>query len=166
MPEIQTPTQLFTYKLGTALTMEQTVLQMLHTLERHAQEPGLKEQFSYHRMETERQLANLQQAFAAVGERAESRPCPTIDGLKQASEKLISQASDELVDAVVLGGAAETEHHEIAVYEGLIAQAEAMDQGDVAALLIENLEQEQRTLKQVEAATAKQAAQLAELAAA
>jgi hypothetical protein len=31
-----------------------------------------------------------------------------------------------LVDAVILSGAADTEHHEISVYEGLITKAEAM----------------------------------------
>jgi ferritin-like metal-binding protein YciE len=166
MAGITSPMELFTHKLGAALTMEQTVLQMLQTLEQKAQHPELKERFAHHRDETERQITNLQQVFAALGEAAETQPCPTIEGLHEESEELISQTSDELLDAVLLGGAAETEHHEIAVYEGLIAQAEAMDQGDVVALLTENLEQEQKTLEQVEAATRKQAQQLAELAAA
>jgi ferritin-like metal-binding protein YciE len=41
----------------------------------------------------------------------------------------------------------ETEHHEIAVYEGLITTAEAMGEEDVVALLQENLEQEEATLQ-------------------
>ena len=166
MPEITTPTELFTHKLGAALTMEQTVLQMLQTLEQEAQEPELKEQFSHHRDETEQQISNLQQVFAAIGEQAQTQPCPTIEGLKKESETMISQTSDELIDAVLLSGAAETEHHEIAVYEGLITHADEMGQEDVVALLTENLEQEQHTLKEVEAATKKQAKQLAEQAAA
>ena len=166
MPELTTPTELFTHKLGAALTMEQTVLQMLQKLEQTAKNPELKEQFSHHRDETQQQISNLQQVFSALGESPETQPCPAIDGLKQEGEEMISQTSDALIDAALLGGAAETEHHEIAVYEGLIAQAEAMDQGDVVALLTENLEQEQQTLKRVEAATKKQAQQLAEKAAA
>ena len=165
MPEITSPNELFTHKLGAALTMEQTVLQMLQTLEQKANEPELKEQFSHHRDETEQQISNLQQVFAALGEQAETQACPTIEALKEESEEMISQTSEELIDAVLLSGAAETEHHEIAVYEGLIAQAEAMDQGDVVALLTENVEQEQHTLQQVQQATAKQAEQLASQAA-
>jgi ferritin-like metal-binding protein YciE len=50
---------------------------------------------------------------------------------------------------VILSGAAETEHHEIAVYEGLITHARAMGQDEVVRLLQENLEQEQHTLEEV-----------------
>ena len=165
MAQISSPPELFTHKLGAALTMEQTVLQMLQKLEQTAKDPELKEQFAHHRDETEQQVSNLQQAFSALGEPAETQPCPTIDGLKEESEQMISQTSDELIDAVLLSGAAETEHHEIAVYEGLIAHADEMGHEDVVALLQENLEQEEHTLKEVEKATKKQAKQLAEAAA-
>ena len=165
MAQISSPPELFTHKLGAALTMEQTVLQMLQKLEQTAKDPELKEQFAHHRDETEQQIANLQQAFSAIGERPQTQPCPTIDGLKKESETMISQTSAQLIDAVLLGGAAETEHHEIAVYEGLITHADEMGHEDVVALLNENLEQEEHTLKEVEKATKKQAKQLAEAAA-
>jgi ferritin-like metal-binding protein YciE len=42
------------------------------------------------------------------------------------------------------------EHYEIATYQGLLTQAEAMGQEDIVALLQENLEQEQHTLGEVE----------------
>jgi ferritin-like metal-binding protein YciE len=54
---------------------------------------------------------------------------------------------------VILSGAAETEHHEIAVYEGLITEAEAMGKQDIVQLLSHNLEQEQHTLQEVKHAT-------------
>jgi ferritin-like metal-binding protein YciE len=159
MAQISSPPELFTHKLGATLTMEQTVLQMLQKLEQTAKDPELKEQFAHHRDETEQQISNLQQAFSALGERAETQPCPTIDGLKQESEQMISQTSDELIDAVLLGGAAETEHHEIAVYENLIVHADALGHEDIVALLRENLEQEQHTLGEVLKATLKHAQQ-------
>ena len=165
MAQISSPPELFTHKLGAALTMEQTVLQMLSTLEQKAQNPELKEQFAHHRDETEQQISNLQQVFSALGEQAETQPCPAIDGLKEEGEQMISQTSDELIDAVLLSGAAETEHHEIAVYEGLITHADEMGHDDVVALLQENLEQEEHTLKEVEKATKKQAKELAEVSA-
>jgi ferritin-like metal-binding protein YciE len=58
-----------------------------------------------------------------------------------------------VVDAVILSGAAETEHHEIAVYEGLITEAEAMGKQDIVELLSQNLEQEQHTLEEVKQAS-------------
>lgn len=162
MAEITSPQGLFTHQLGVALTMEQTVLQMLQRLESEASDPELKEQFSHHRDETEQQLKNLQQAFSALGTPAETKPCPAIDGLKHEGEQLINQTATELIDAVLLSGAAATEHHEIAVYNGLITYAEELGEDDIVALLQENLEQEEHTLKEVEKASKKQAGKLAE----
>jgi ferritin-like metal-binding protein YciE len=58
---------------------------------------------------------------------------------------------------VILAGCAETEHHEIAVYENLIVHADALNHEDIVALLRENLEQEQHTLGEVLKATLKHA---------
>ena len=161
MPQITDPQQLFTHKLGAALTMEQTVLEMLQTLEQEAQDEQLKQQFSHHRTETEQQVRNLEQAFSALGSPPQSQPCPAIDGLKTEGEQMIAQTSPQLIDAVLLGGAAETEHHEIAVYEGLITKAEAMGEQDIVALLQENLEQETHTLQEVTKRSRQLAQQLA-----
>jgi ferritin-like metal-binding protein YciE len=63
------------------------------------------------------------------------------------------RAEDEVVDLVILSGAGETEHHEIAVYENLIIQAEALGHPEVVQLLSQNLEQEHHTLEEVTRAT-------------
>ena len=161
MAQISDPQQLFTHKLGAALTMERTVLQMLQELERNATDDELKQQFAHHREETEQQVKNLTQAFSALGHQPQQQPCPAIEGLQQESQQMIQQVDRQLIDSVLLGGAAETEHHEIAVYEGLITKADAMGHDDVVALLTENLEQEQHTLKEIQTATRNKAKQLA-----
>ncbi len=153
MPEIKDPRQLFTYKLGAALTMEQTVLGMLGKLEGQANDEQLKQQFGHHREETERHVQNLEQAFQALGQDSQTQSCPAIEGIAREGDELVQKAAPELVDAVILGGAAETEHHEISVYEGLITKAEAMGEQDVVMLLQENLQQEQHTLEEVRKAT-------------
>ena len=71
---------------------------------------------------------------------------------------------DALADAVILSDAAETEHHEIVVYEGLITHAEAMGNTEVVRLLSENLEQERHTLQEVQGATKQLAARMPALA--
>ena len=70
-------------------------------------------------------------------------------------------ADEGLVDALILGSAADTEHHEISVYEGLITKAETMGDQDVVALLQENLEQEQHTLEEVKRASRQVAQEMA-----
>jgi ferritin-like metal-binding protein YciE len=165
MAEISDPRQLFQHKLGAALTMERTVLAMLQKNEQEARDEKIKQRFAHHREETEGQIRNLEQAFSALGGEPQTQPCPTIDGLKAEAEQMITQTSSKLVDGVLVGGAAETEHHEIAVYEGLITKAEAMGEQDIVALLRENLEQEEHTLKEVQAADQELAQQLASQAA-
>jgi ferritin-like metal-binding protein YciE len=158
---IETPRQLFTHKLGAALTMERTVLDMLGQLQEAAQGQELKQQLSHHADETRQQIANIEQAFAAIGAEVDDKPCPAIEGIEKEGQTMIKTVDEPLVDAVILGGAAETEHHEIAVYEGLITKAEAMGEQDVVALLQENLEQEQHTLDEVKRASQREAQRLA-----
>jgi ferritin-like metal-binding protein YciE len=153
MASIETPHELFLHKLGAALTMEETILDMLDKLQEEASDPTLKRNLQQHRRETENHVANLQQIFRALGEEPETQSCPTIEGLQKEGKEMIKEADESLVDAVILSGVIETEHHEIAVYDGLIIQAEQMDDEDVVALLHENLEQEEAVLdKAVKAA--------------
>jgi ferritin-like metal-binding protein YciE len=150
---LNTPRELFHYKLGAALKMENTVLEMLGDLEKHAQREELKQQFRHHAEETKQQIHNIEQAFAVLGEEPDDSPCPAIEGLEKEGKANIKKTDDTLVDAVILAGAAETEHHEIAVYEGLITEARAMGKQDIVSLLSHNLEQEQHRLQEVKQAS-------------
>ena len=153
MPQISNPQAFFEYKLGTALATERKVRTMLGTMESKASTPELKQGFARHRQETEQQIRNIEQALQAVGGDSTAHQDPIVDAIAQHAEQMLGRIDDELVDGVLVGGAAHTEHHEIATYEGLITLASALGHDDVVALLTENLEQEQRTLREVEAVT-------------
>lgn len=148
----ETPRELLEYKLGCALTMERDVLKMLDKLEASARSEQLKQQLRHHADETRQQLANVERAFSALGMEADDKPSPVIEAIDKEGRAQIRRADDALVDDVILAGAAATEHHEIAVYEWLIAHVEAMGKPDVVALLQQNLEQEQHTLEEVQGA--------------
>ena len=160
MASVETPTELFVHKLGAALTMEETILEMLEKLEQEASDSKLKKDLQHHHQETRQQVQNLHRIFDALGEEVEKQSCPAIEGLEKESQQMLKQVDDELIDSVILGGVIETEHHEIAVYEGLIAKAEAMDEQDVVALLQENLEQEEAALDKAVKAAEQSAKQL------
>jgi ferritin-like metal-binding protein YciE len=162
VPELTDPMKFFIHKLGATLTMEETVVKMLKELEAEANSSELKEQLSHHRDETEGQISNLTQAFAAVGTEPQRNPCPAIEGLEKEGKDTLQQSSPELFDTVILAGCAEVEHHEIAVYDGLITMADEFDMDDVVALLKENLEQEEHTLEEVEKGLEKHAKEQAE----
>jgi ferritin-like metal-binding protein YciE len=141
--------ELFGHKLGSALTMEQDVLDMLGNLEEEAQRSELKQQFRHHAGETRQQIDNIEQVFRALGEEPDDSPCLVTKALDKQAKTDIKMADDELVDAVILSGAAETEHHEIAVYESLLAEAEEFQNEEINRLLRQNLEIEQHTLEEV-----------------
>jgi ferritin-like metal-binding protein YciE len=162
MAQVADPKQLFFHKLGATLTMEQSIVRILKDLSDKANDTELKQQLSHHREETEQQINNLKQVFAALGTQPQTQPCPAIDGLETEGRETLEQATPELHDAVILSGCTEVEHHEIAVYDGLITIAEQLDADDIVSLLEENLEQEEHALEEVEKAFEQQAKTLAE----
>src|SRR4051794_18800425 len=161
MAQIGDPQKLFEHELGMALGAERKVLTTLRKLEKRAQRDELKQQFHHHLEETEGQIKNLEQAFEALGSRAGAHDADSANGIAAEGEKLMEKVDDQLIDAVLLGAAAKTEHVEIAMYEGLIMKAEAMGAGEIVALLQENLEQEKHTLEEVQQAAEKLSKELA-----
>ena len=152
---IETSRDLYLHKLGAALKMEQTILEMLPELEEKANDAQLKAALNQHYGQTQTHVSNIEKAFEALGAEPDDAPCPAIEGLEKEGQSNLKMVDDSLNDDVVIAGVTETEHHEIAVYEGLITHAEAMGQPKIVDLLSQNLEQEQHTLEEVKSATQK-----------
>jgi ferritin-like metal-binding protein YciE len=148
---LNTPSELYNHNLGAALKMEQTVLDMLGDNIEAAQDERVKQLLHHHQDETRRHVEHVEEVFALFGWEVDTSPCPAIQGIEKEGKANVKMADDSVVDAVILAGAAETEHHEIAVYENLITHARAMGRDDAVALLRENLENEQHTLGEVHA---------------
>ena len=157
--KLTSPQELFVHSLGACLTMENTVDGTLETLIDEANDAALKQQLRHHREETQAQIRNLHQVFESLGMDPEQKASPAIKGIEAEGEATLRLAEDALTDDVILACCAETEHHEIAVYENLILRADALGHEDVVALLRENLEQEQHTLGEVLKATLQHAQQ-------
>lgn len=146
---LNTPEEAYNFKLGAALTMEKTVLDILDESIDKAQHEEVRQLLQQHRRETEQHVENLEQVFAAMEWGVDDSPCPAIDGLKAEGKANLKKTDDALVDGVILQGAAEVEHHEIGVYENLILNARAMKREDVVDLLRKNLSSEEETLRKV-----------------
>lgn len=146
---IATPEELFVHTLGVALTMETTVAGLLRQLVDAAQWSELKQDLRFHLEQTDAHVRNLRLAFEAIGEEPAEKPCPAIEGIEKEGRALLEATEAELADDVVLAVCAETEHHEIAVYESLLVHADAMGQDELVVLLRENLEHEQEALRKV-----------------
>ncbi|WP_432561286.1 DUF892 family protein [Kineococcus sp. SYSU DK003] len=136
---LSTPEEIFSYKLGAALTMEKDTLAMLGDLQESARRPELKQLLAEHAEETRQQIQVVEQCFALLGEEVDDSPCPVTKALAAEAEATLKKTDDSLVDAVILAGALETEYHEQAVYETLLLHARARGAAPVVALLETNL---------------------------
>jgi len=130
--KLETPEQVFSFKLGAALTMERTVLEMLGDLQEHARRDELKQLFAHHERETREHVDRIERSFQLLGEEVDDSPCPAIEGLEKEGKATIKKTDDRIVDIVLLAAATETEHHEIAVYETLVTNADARGATQVA----------------------------------
>jgi ferritin-like metal-binding protein YciE len=144
---LNTPEEIFNHKLGSALTMERTLVEVLHELEENAQRQEIKDALSQHRQQTIGHVKNIEECFRLLGEEVDDSPCPVIDAMAKEGKATIKKTDDSIVDAVILTAAGESEHHEIAVYEALITNAEARGADEVAQLLRQNLDEEKHALE-------------------
>lgn len=144
---LNTPEEIFSFKLGSALKMEQELVNVLEDFERDANRPEIKRAMSEHREETLQHARNLEKCFKLLGQEIDDSPCPVIDAMAKDAKATIKKTDDALVDAVILAAAAESEHYEIAVYDTLITNAEARGATDVAALLQRNRSEEKHALQ-------------------
>jgi ferritin-like metal-binding protein YciE len=140
---LDTPEDIFDFKLGSALTMERDGLALLAELEEAANRPEIKQMFRDHAAETEQQIANIEKSFALLGLEVNDQPSPVTKGLAKEGKSALGKTDPKLADALVLSGALENEHYEIAVYEVLVPNAKARGAAEVAALLQANLDQEE-----------------------
>ncbi len=156
---LNTPEEAYNFKLGAALKMEHTVLEkILADSIEESQDDSVTRLFRHHAEETRQQIRNLEQVFSAFGWDVDDSPCPAIEAIHKEAKSNVKKTDDAIVDSIILSGALETEHHEIAVYEALIVNARAMGREDVVSLLEQNLEQEQHTLHEAKSALEKVAA--------
>ena len=142
-----TPEEIFSFKLGSAHNMEKKLLEVLEELEQAAQREEIKQALREHREETRQHAMNIERCFALLDEEIDDSPCPVIEAMAKEGKATIKKTDDALVDAIVLVAATESEHYEIAVYETLITNAHARGASEVAALLQQNLTQEQHALE-------------------
>jgi ferritin-like metal-binding protein YciE len=155
-----TAEEAYNYKLGATLTMERNVLDILEKNIEEAKDPSVAKLFRHHHEETQGHVRNVEEAFGLFGWDVDDSPCPTIEALEKEGKTMAKKADDAMVDAMLLQGSVEVEHHEIAVYENLIIGARALGRDDVVQVLQRNMEQEQHTLEEVRSALERLAASL------
>src|ERR1039457_5089140 len=141
-----TPEEIFSYKLGSALSMERQLVDLLERLEQCTLREEIRHPLAVHREETLQHVANIEHCFTLLEEPVDVSPCGVIEALANESKSMIKKSDDSLPDVLILAVASEAEHYEVAVYETLIANADARKATAVAKLLRENLAQDKHAL--------------------
>lgn len=166
MPQMpmQTPQDLFVHELSDMLSAERIIVEMLGEAQGMVQNPQLKQGLKAHQEETRQHVKNIEQVFRNLGAQPHPVECKAVKGLfEELKEAKHSNPSPQVLDGVVAGGAAKTEHYEIAAYTGMIEQAQAMGMAEAAQLLQQNLRQEQATLQKVEGISQEMTRQMASM---
>jgi ferritin-like metal-binding protein YciE len=139
----------YNHRLGVALKMERTVLEVLEVKVKNAENGLVVELLGSHLEESRAHLPTVESAFTLLGWEIDNSPSRVIDAFEKEGETNIKKAEVTIVDAIILQDAAEIEHYEIGVYENLIVWARAMHRDDVAELLQPNIESERAALGKI-----------------
>jgi ferritin-like metal-binding protein YciE len=149
--QITNPRELFLHELGDILYVERKLAdEVLPKLIAEVRDDEFAKALKSHLEQTRTHVSNVEQVFQQLGEPPKAEECIGFEGLKAEHDKLLQEASDDLVDSVDLGAAARTENYEIAAYEGLRRMAKAMGEDRAVDLLDANLRDEKDALREVE----------------
>jgi ferritin-like metal-binding protein YciE len=146
MPKLSSLQDLLIQEVQDIYHAEGQILKALPKMIKAATHPELKSAFEEHRIQTEGQVARLEQAFKLLGIPAKGKKCEGMAGLLEEGKKTMAEdAEPSVLDAALIASAQKVEHYEIAAYGCLCTYAEMLGHDDVHELLGQNLDEEEET---------------------
>jgi ferritin-like metal-binding protein YciE len=152
---IRTLEEKFIHDLADIYDAEHRFLEAQSRLLQAASAPQLKAMIQDHIEQTEQQIGNIEQIYRQLGASPERVSCRAAAGLVSEGEQGLADSTDSPVvrDCMIGSALSKVEHYEVASYRGLLTAAECMGQIQIAALLRQNLQQEEQTAHLVEQST-------------
>ena len=142
---------LLVHELADIRSAEGIILGMLKSAAGAATNADLKKGLEKHREQTQGHLENVDAAFKALGMKPHEVECKGAKGLQEELKEAIeAKPAPEVLDAMIAGGAAQTDNYEICAYSGMVELAKLLGEKEAEKLLSANLKQEEETLKKVE----------------
>jgi ferritin-like metal-binding protein YciE len=146
MNQLKTMSDLLANDLQMMYSAETQALEGLATLVESATEPHLKAAFEKHGVETQRQIARLEEIMATMELKPSREVCAGIQGMLADVEKLLrKESTPEVLDAMLIAAAQKMEHFEIACYGTAVSMTEDLGLTQASELLRQTLEEEKRT---------------------
>ena len=123
---------------------EKQLVKTLPKLAMAATSPDLKEAFEMHLAETEGHVAKVELVFEIIGEEAETKKCPAMEGLIEEGEEIIESTETGTVvrDCGLIMAAQKVEHYEIASYGSLRSVAKILGYTGAVGVLQSILDEE------------------------
>ena len=122
---------------------EKRLVRALPKMAKGASSPELRAALKEHFEVTKGQVQRIEHVFELLEKRAKGKPCAGMKGLIEEGEEILGEdATDELMDAAIIGAAQRVEHYEMAAYGTARTFAERLGNSEVAALLEETLNEE------------------------
>lgn len=144
--DIQSLDDLFVHTLRDIYYAENQIMKALPKMISKANAAPLKQGFETHLLETRGQIQRLEQVFKLHGVDIKGVDCPAIDGIITESNEIAGEIADkDVMDAALAAAAQAVEHYEITRYGTLVAWAKKLGRADCAALLQQNLDEEEAT---------------------
>ena len=141
--KFETLEELFIAQLRDLYDAEQRLTKALPKMRDAANGASLKEAFSSHLVETERQVERLEEVFRLIGESPKAETCEAMKGLlKEGDEMLEANGNPDVLDAGLIAAAQRVEHYEIAGYGTARALAKRLGHQAAAELLQDTLDEE------------------------
>jgi ferritin-like metal-binding protein YciE len=133
----------FIDELRDAYDAEKQLIKALKKMARAASAPELRAAFESHLVETEGQVARLEEVFGTLDEKVRGKHCDGIAGIiEEGKSKMEEDLDEETLDACLIAAGQRAEHYEIAAYGTLVAWAQTMRHTEAAALLQQTLDEE------------------------
>jgi ferritin-like metal-binding protein YciE len=137
--------ELYIDELRDLYSAETQLVKALPKMAKAASKDQLRQALEEHLRQTSEHVSRLEQIFEQLGEKSTGKKCLGMEGLvKEGSEIMKEDFSDEVKDAGIIGAAQRVEHYEIAAYGTVRAFAELMGETEQVSLLEETLNEEKQ----------------------
>jgi ferritin-like metal-binding protein YciE len=137
--------ELYIDELRDLYNAETQLVKALPKMAKAASNAQLREAFQEHLRQTTEHVSRLEQIFEQLGEKASGKKCLGMEGLvKEGSETMKEDYSEEVKDAAIIGAAQRVEHYEMAGYGTVRAFAELLGETEHVTLLEQTLEEEKQ----------------------
>ena len=141
--KIATLDKLLEDQLKDIYNAENQLVKALPRMAKGAESPELRQAFTAHKAETERQVERLDRVAAILGKKLTGKTCAAMKGLlEEGKEVLEAEGPGPVIDAALIAAAQRVEHYEMAAYGTVRALAEHLGQAEIAKLLQETLDEE------------------------